>query len=504
MSLTQRVAATARGTAPPRLPPESVRNLAGSAAGRARADAGTAQPRATAQPRGTPRPPGGPGVPRGATPGERLGGLNVPPPQPRVGFAQRVAGSPTGAKVAGAASRIARPVAKVAAPLAVGLEGYDVYRTATDPNATGADVATQVAEGTGRLGAAAAGALAGGAVGNVPGAVIGGIAGGVLGDTAIRAGREFLGQNPDSPVEQLANRREFEAIQGGLAANQTPEEAGRVIRTPGAGQQPAVTQVLRPAAGDPPAVAAQSGPAFTPRTSGNLIQDAPNSFTQKPGGGTVTLADVQGLGDIGQPGGGLTVAPGLFSGVSGETERALAEGRQAAADRGDFEAVDRSYLANDAERAQYQQGKTERRILKRLGGLPAAQQPDALRALRDGQQGPGLDQVRAARALELQAGAPPAEADQLLFGQRPGLAPKLIPEPVYGEDGLRTGTRYLDPATNRYIEPEGGQAGQEQGAAQPTAAHIKVLTENSGDPQAIQAFEAVYGPGSAQQYLTRA
>lgn len=42
--------------------------------------------------------------------------------------------------------------------------------------------------------------------------------------------------------------------------------------------------------------------------------------------------------------GTFSVAPGLFSGVSAETEQALSEARTAAGNRGDFEAVERSYL----------------------------------------------------------------------------------------------------------------------------------------------------------------
>lgn len=103
-------------------------------------------------------------------------------------------------------------VAAAAAP-----EALDVARVARNPNATGIDVATQAAEGTGRLAAAGAGAMVGAKAGTAaapflgPLAPIAPLAGAAIGggiayfgaDKAIRTGREVAGVDPRSPVEQV-------------------------------------------------------------------------------------------------------------------------------------------------------------------------------------------------------------------------------------------------------------------------------------------------------------
>lgn len=104
----------------------------------------------------------------------------------------------------------AKLAGKLATPLAVGVEGVDVARVAMDNNATGIDVATQAAQGAGRLGAAATGAASGAALGTAlmpgVGTALGGIAGGALGywsaDKAIEAGRRALGVNPEAPASR--------------------------------------------------------------------------------------------------------------------------------------------------------------------------------------------------------------------------------------------------------------------------------------------------------------
>lgn len=92
-------------------------------------------------------------------------------------------------------------VARVGGPILGGMvEGKQIYDVATNPASTGIDVAAQVAQGAGRLGAAGAGAAGGAALGSVagpPGAFVGGLIGGAAGylgaDQAISAGRDALG-----------------------------------------------------------------------------------------------------------------------------------------------------------------------------------------------------------------------------------------------------------------------------------------------------------------------
>lgn len=126
----------------------------------------------------------------------------------------RLQGSPAAAAaeaLPGAASMLGR-VARVAGPaVGLGLEGKQVYDVARDPNSTGIDVASQVAQGAGRLGAAGAGAAGGAALGSLagpPGALVGGMIGGAAGywgaDKAIDAGRSAVGVNPAAPAPLAA------------------------------------------------------------------------------------------------------------------------------------------------------------------------------------------------------------------------------------------------------------------------------------------------------------
>lgn len=161
----------------------------------------------------------------------------------------------------------------------------------------------------------------------------------------------------------------------------------------------------------------------------------------------------------------LNVVPGLFSGVNAETEQALGAARQAAAERGDFEAVERSYLDTE-ERADYDAAKAERRLVKRSGKLPASQVPDALRGLTDlrtARQGK-LEEAKVQRLEELRQNPESmTELDRILFGQRQPLAQRLMQIPVYGDPdqpGVRTGTSLVDQATGQPLA--GGQAQGQQ------------------------------------------
>ena len=103
-------------------------------------------------------------------------------------------------------------IAAAAAP-----EALDVGRVLKNPAATGIDVATQAAEGVGRLAAAGAGAAGGAKLGAMAAPflgpvaplapVVGGIAGGAYGyfaaDQAIKGARQAVGVDPRSPVDQI-------------------------------------------------------------------------------------------------------------------------------------------------------------------------------------------------------------------------------------------------------------------------------------------------------------
>lgn len=109
-----------------------------------------------------------------------------------------------------AGSKLARGTGALGGVLAVGNEVMDVANVAADKDMTGADIATQVAEGGGKLATAALGAKAGavagsflGPVGTVLGGAAGGAAGYFGGEKLIEKGRELFGADPDSPAERI-------------------------------------------------------------------------------------------------------------------------------------------------------------------------------------------------------------------------------------------------------------------------------------------------------------
>ena len=123
--------------------------------------------------------------------------------------------SPTMAKWGGRAGAIGTAIGAA-------MEGKNVLDVAADKDSSKIDVATQAAEGVGRLGAAGAGAglgaKAGAAlgtaifpgVGTVVGGALGGLGGGALGyfgaDKAIELNRDALGVDTRSPIQQVRDR----------------------------------------------------------------------------------------------------------------------------------------------------------------------------------------------------------------------------------------------------------------------------------------------------------
>ncbi len=452
-----------------------------------------------------------PSAPGGPTAGQRIGGLNYPPqPPPQPGLGQRIRTGKLGR------------LGKIGLPVAAGLEAINVANVAADPTTTGADVATQVAEGAGKVAGGYLGAQLGGALGvaggpfapvTVPlGALAGGAAGYFGGEQLIKKGREFFGGDPRSPAEQLpppdpastttmsdlitggapaltqaqqisANnergRIETETELGHIAANEKRKigtaKLGR--RTPANEYAAVQTNLNAGATGEeagrlarqgttlPPTAVVPLGalPPGTEETENIYGLEGVNRYTDASGVPTFTnkgrlgYAEIQRMADTptgapvseranraqGGGGGGLSIVPGLFSGPSQETEQALREARQAATDRGDFEAVERSYLTTPQEKSQYDAARTERTLLRRLRHLPAGKAVDALKGLTDlrtAQQGalPTLDQIRASTAPGLLAnGRELTPGEQAVFGQRPALAqaPKVYNLPQFDAEG---------------------------------------------------------------------
>jgi hypothetical protein len=136
----------------------------------------------------------------------------------------------------GFATGAAKLAGKAATPLAVGMEGYDVAKVAADPNASRLDVATQAAQGGGRLGAAGAGAATGAAIGTatipipIVGTVLGGLAGGAAGyygaDKLIETGRRMFGADAAAPASRapslLPDQPAEQAVQAQAKATTAP------------------------------------------------------------------------------------------------------------------------------------------------------------------------------------------------------------------------------------------------------------------------------------------
>lgn len=156
-----------------------------------------------------------------------------------------------------AAKGVARMTRGTAALTAIP-EALDVSRVAMDPGSTKLDVATQAAEGAGRLGAAASGAAAGAKLGakigkyggpyaryTVPaGALIGGVAGGAAGafgyNKLVGAGRRAAGVDERSPSVRLD---EFPVLQPDQQIDQQPAQQPPERRPPVApAPQPATQQ----------------------------------------------------------------------------------------------------------------------------------------------------------------------------------------------------------------------------------------------------------------------
>lgn len=173
-------------------------------------------------------------------------------------------------------------------------EAVGVYDVATDENSTGMDVATQVAEGTGRTAAMGVGAAGGAKVGAMLGAMTGpaapvavpvltaagGLVGAGLGywgaDKAIKTGREMAGVDPSSPLERVEARSASGQIAKADTSAQPPAQGGGATASTGGDKQ---TEPEQPAANN----VTREGNSY----SGANIGPGFTINGQQPGGGWV-------------------------------------------------------------------------------------------------------------------------------------------------------------------------------------------------------------------------
>lgn len=295
---------------------------------------------------------------------------------------------------------------RVALPLAAGAEGLDVAKVALDPKASGIDVATQVAQGAGRLGAATAGAGAGAAVGALGGPLapvtvpLGALAGGALGflgaHRAIEAGRAAVGVDAQAPADRAPS------LMAAADAATMPAVAA-----------PAANPTDQRLANGAPAATTAATPADTAVTlggqTGAFVAGAPGVSKFKTADGRTLYSNVAGPDNdqlmSGRP--GVQVAPGMAGAGSGEGAAAGASGfnpalsaaRAAAAARGDFDAVRDSYFAQGQSFNGQTRESVEADRLKALALSPRGT-PGRLAALEMLR-----DQTAAATADKARAGA---------------------------------------------------------------------------------------------------
>jgi hypothetical protein len=210
-----------------------------------------------------------------------------------------------------------------------------------NPKASGIDVATQAAQGLGRIGTAGVGAAGGAALGAMTGplapvavpllTIAGGAYGYYAADQAIKGGRFAVGADPRAPVDQ---------IPAAAPPAPAPMPAVAPASTPALGRVTAGAPVIDPRSlTNPSAAPGIVAPAQVVRTG--------NSYSGAPG----ITGDIQITDQAGTPrrmGGGVSVVPGAPGGAapSSGSDAALFEARKAAIARGDVSSVAASYGGN--------------------------------------------------------------------------------------------------------------------------------------------------------------
>ena len=243
--------------------------------------------------------------------------------------------------------RIVRTAGNSVGPIGVSLaaipEALDTATVAMNPDSTGIDVATQAAQGLGRLGSAGVGAKAGAALGAMTGPLapiavpLGALAGGALGyygaNEVIQQGRKAAGTDPRAPVDRLA---------APAAEAPYPETAGNRQLPPGL---PVATQ---PFSADPRTLTNPNAPATGFVTPAQVVRTG-NSYSGAPG----ISGDIQIVDQGGTPrrmGGSVSTVPANGGGTgavpSSSSDAALFEARKAAILRGDVDSVKASYGGN--------------------------------------------------------------------------------------------------------------------------------------------------------------
>lgn len=282
------------------------------------------------------------------------------------------------------------------------IEAGNVFEVATDPDSTKLDVATQTAEGMARTGGGFVGAATGAKVGAALltpvfpplGPAVGAVAGGTLGwmagssgaDRLVEAGRGILtpGGDTRSPIERTAERQAQTrddrsgaavAMPAGAAVNSDPRAASWLESNSQPTGPGLNARNTRPVDG-------MEGVSYAGNYSGTDVFRGTGANNEAAFSDLENLATTRGgapapLPREGEKGWGNTIASSDFvrpmtsggfkvnaDGSVGYAPSELEVARQAALERGDFEAVDRSYMTS-AERASVDEQKEMNRLRSR-------------------------------------------------------------------------------------------------------------------------------------------
>lgn len=268
------------------------------------------------------------------------------------------------------------------------------------------------------------------------------------------------------------------------------------------GESPRENYVEQAGTGVANAPAASAPTLYRQTSRGALNETAPGTAVisgRFPGESKRTTRSYtkEGLADAAKR---LNVVPGLFSGISLASDEALSKARFAAAKRGDFAAVERSYADTPEKKAAYDQQAAETKILNAVGRAPLSQLPQVGQAVSSIQAGRTEAALGGLKLEEGEAAAQTLKAKRALYEKLGALDPAdtkgrtaIIDQLLAYEGKVQTQQKqspfqqvkafdeYGQPvASTRTFDPNSGQYSQPQAGGGPQAAQPDGVYEMPG------------------------